>query len=35
MRHQKDIQLEPVSMLFGLAIGMIIGFWIRDGISQR
>jgi len=35
IRYKKSMQAEPVSMLFGLAIGMIIGFWIRDSISQR
>jgi len=26
---------EPVSMLFGLAIGIIIGFFIRDSFNRR
>ena len=33
MRQQ--IEAEPVSMLFGLVIGMIIGFYIRDSINHR
>jgi hypothetical protein len=26
-------QLEPVSLLFGLAVGAIIGFYIRDSFT--
>ena len=26
---------EPVSLLFGLAIGIIIGFFIRDSFDRR
>ena len=34
LRADEPIQAEFVSMLFGLAIGMIIGFWIRDSIKR-
>lgn len=34
LRTEEPIHAEFVSMLFGFALGMIIGFWIRDNIKR-
>jgi hypothetical protein len=34
LRTEEPIHAEFVSMLFGLALGMIFGFWIRDNIKR-
>lgn len=34
-QHPPHAMAEPVSMLFGLAVGIIIGFAIRDSFDRR